>query len=97
MRAVERVVEIDGVESQVLDQIAEVCVSMALDGDMRAIQEVGDRVDGKVPQAITGPNGDGPIQLEVIIRDLFAERMKNEKLINGKATSVCLLEPKGVS
>lgn len=32
-------------------------------GNVRAIQEMGDRIEGKVPQAITGADG-GPLQVQ---------------------------------
>lgn len=35
-------------------KIAEACVKAAEDGDMQAIKEIGDRLDGKAPQAIEG-------------------------------------------
>jgi hypothetical protein len=50
-----------------LDQLAEVLVAKALDGDMVALKEVGDRLDGKPKQQVdvtvqdaqpTGPNAD---------------------------------------
>ena len=47
-----------------LRKIAEKCVDAAMDGDMTAIKEIGDRLDGRVPQAVTGAD-DGPIELVV--------------------------------
>ena len=41
-------------------QIAEQLLTKAADGDMTAIKELGDRLDGKAPQAITGADG-GPL------------------------------------
>lgn len=32
--------------------IADKCVAMALEGDMTAIKEIGDRMDGKAPQGV---------------------------------------------
>ena len=52
---------------QGLDKLADVLVAKALDGDMVAIKEVGDRLDGKPKQQVdvtvqdgqpTGPNAD---------------------------------------
>ncbi len=48
-----------------LDRIAASLVQQACDGDVPAIKEIGDRLDGKVPQAVTGGDG-GP--LTVIVR-----------------------------
>lgn len=43
-----------------LDVLAEKLVEMAMQGDISAIKEVGDRVEGKPAQSITGEDG-GPI------------------------------------
>lgn len=48
-----------------LDKIAEKLIGMALEGDMQAIKEIGDRLDGKATQAITGEDG-GPLTVEII-------------------------------
>lgn len=57
-RAVLKRVEND----QRLDRIAERVVAQAMDGDMVAVKEIGDRLDGKPAQALehTGPDG-GPL------------------------------------
>ena len=47
-----------------LDKIVARLVEEAVNGDVPAIKEVGDRLDGKVPQAVTGEGG-GPIALAV--------------------------------
>lgn len=46
-----------------LRQVAEALVKKALTGDVAAIREVADRVDGKVPQAVVGDNDQDPINL----------------------------------
>jgi hypothetical protein len=43
-----------------LRKIAETLLTKAAKGDMVAIKELGDRLDGKAPQAITGADG-GPL------------------------------------
>lgn len=47
-----------------LDRIASQLVSEAVDGDVPAIKEIADRLDGRVPQAITGEGGN-PIALAI--------------------------------
>lgn len=47
-----------------LDRIAAQLVAVAMEGDVQAAKEVADRLDGKVPQAITGEGG-GPVALSV--------------------------------
>lgn len=54
---------------EALRNIAEVVVARALAGDKDAVKEIGDRLDGKPAQAITGPEG-GPVQLETIRREI---------------------------
>ncbi len=45
-----------------LRKLAERLLDKAADGDMNALKEIADRVDGKVPQAIEG--GDEPLKQE---------------------------------
>lgn len=55
-----------------LRAVAEALVNKALTGDVQAIKEVADRLDGKVPQGIIGgDDGDEPIRhkIEMIIVD----------------------------
>ena len=44
--------------------VARALVNAACDGDIAAAREINDRVDGKVPQALTGID-DGPVQVVV--------------------------------
>lgn len=52
------------VQRDALDKIASKVVDAALEGELWAIQEIGNRFDGKPAQAVevSGPDGD-PIQL----------------------------------
>jgi hypothetical protein len=51
-----------------LDKVADVVVSQAMEGNKDAWQEIGNRVDGKVPQAIIGGGEDDPaIKVEEIV------------------------------
>lgn len=45
---------------QALDRIARKVVQMALQGDLDAIEEIGNRLDGKPAQAIIGGDEDSP-------------------------------------
>lgn len=52
-----------------LDKIAKAVVSNAMLGDKESWQEIGNRLDGKVPQAIVGGDeDDAPIKVEGVIR-----------------------------
>lgn len=46
-------------EGKVLDEIARATVREALNGNMHAIKEIGDRIDGRAVQEVTGPDGEG--------------------------------------
>jgi hypothetical protein len=37
-------------------------------GDVQAIKEIADRLDGKVANPIAGPDGEGPIEHELRVR-----------------------------
>ncbi len=54
-------------------RIAERCVEMAANGDMQAIKEVGDRIDGKAAQQLTldgfGEGGAIPLIVTGVRRD----------------------------
>lgn len=51
-----------------LDRIAEKHLATAAAGDMTAIKELADRLDGKVPQAIGGTDELAPISIDKIER-----------------------------
>lgn len=55
---------------EALDKIAEVLVIKALAGDKDAIAEIGNRLDGKVPQPIVGDDDHPPIGIAHIERTL---------------------------
>lgn len=50
-----------------LRDVAEALIKRAIDGDVPAIREVADRLDGKVPQAIEGSE-EAPLTIELIRR-----------------------------
>lgn len=55
----------DGIKA--LDELAEKLLLKCDEGDMSALKELGDRIEGKPAQAIeaSGPNG-GPIQMQAV-------------------------------
>lgn len=52
-------------DGQKLRKLADKLIATAMRGNVNALKEIGDRVEGKVPQAITGADG-GPIQVQEI-------------------------------
>lgn len=52
-----------------LARIAKKVVEMATDGDMKAIKEIGDRLDGKPIQAVEGSGNNGEITLKITSDD----------------------------
>jgi len=63
-RAVKR--RLDGTdEPQALDRLADKLVAKGLEGDIPAIKEIGDRLDGKPAQSIMTDDENGPIKLEI--------------------------------
>jgi hypothetical protein len=68
MLALEREVEHEGKMTRRIVQIAEALARKAADGDVPAAKEIFERVDGKVPTAIAGADGEGPVSVSVIER-----------------------------
>jgi len=56
-------------DPKALRKVAEALISKAMSGDVAAIREVADRLDGKVPQAIVGDEDGGPILVKVVKYD----------------------------
>ena len=52
---------IEGSDKTKLRAVADALVEKAMQGDVQAIKEVADRLDGKVPQAIVGDDDHDPI------------------------------------
>lgn len=64
---------IEGTDKTKLRAVADALVDKAMSGDVAAIKEVADRLDGKVPQGVIGgEEGDNPIVQEIIIRGVSA-------------------------
>lgn len=85
--AIERAVSkpIEGkVDLTILDDLAQALIMAAQAGDTVALKEIGDRIDGKVPQAhIGGDEEDAPIRIlheadESIIRRYLEQEKKTE-------------------
>lgn len=70
MRALRKRSRSDALEA--LDELAEKLLEKVAEGDLPALKEFGDRLDGKPAQAITGP-GDGPVEISVIKRLIVRE------------------------
>ncbi len=45
-----------------LDELADQLIAVASAGDIQALKEIGDRLDGKPAQALTGPDGEKLIE-----------------------------------
>lgn len=49
-----------------LRDVADALVAKAMAGDVAAIKEVADRLDGKVPQALVGDDDEAPLRFQLI-------------------------------
>lgn len=64
-RAVKRRLEGEG-KPQALDQLADKVVALGLDGDVQALKEIGDRLDGKAAQRVEHAGDDeSPVVHEI--------------------------------
>lgn len=70
-----------------LEKLADAVISAAMMGDMSAVKEIADRLDGKVAQTtiLQGDEDGGAVRLTAIERTVVypSERLSNLKLING--------------
>jgi hypothetical protein len=67
MRALEKRSKLE--QKEALDDLAEALLRKAADGDMGALKELGDRLDGKPAQTVDVGNADGkPFRTECIER-----------------------------
>lgn len=48
-----------------LREVADALVTKAIAGDVQAIKEIADRLDGKVPQGLMGEDG-GPVVINIV-------------------------------
>jgi hypothetical protein len=63
IRALHREAE-KGFPTRKLEKVADKLVDLAISGDMQAIHEIFERVDGRLPQPISAPDG-GPVKLVI--------------------------------
>ncbi len=65
-------------DGKTLRRLAERLIERAADGDVPALKEIGDRIDGKSKQQIeaSGPDG-GPLQISQITRTIVDPRPSN--------------------
>lgn len=64
-QALERRLPLDE-KKKAIDELADKLVGLAMDGDMAAMKEVGDRLEGKPAQAITGESGGEPLVVKIV-------------------------------
>src|SRR5262249_14045214 len=62
-----------GDNHKALRKVARALLAKAAAGDVHAIREVGDRMDGRVPQAITGDAGSDPITVRTTMTGVKRE------------------------
>jgi hypothetical protein len=51
-----------------LNKLADALVKKGLKGDVSALKELGDRIDGKVPQGIEGPGPEGQVPVSITVK-----------------------------
>jgi len=61
-------------EGTKLRDVASALIEKAISGDVAAIKEVADRLDGKVPQAVIGDEENPLVFSEIVIRGITANR-----------------------
>lgn len=77
-KAVQEVQEDDPLKRQRLHLLAEALVLKAQAGDVNALKEIGDRIEGKVPQAVVGDDEADPIKVVTkIVREIVRPQPKN--------------------
>ena len=59
-----------GDDHKALRRIAKKLIAEAEKGEMWAVKEIADRLDGKVPQAMIGDKGEDPIMFSAIVRTI---------------------------
>ena len=67
----------EGIPTKKLNLIAEKLADLAIAGDLAAIREIGDRVDGKATQVLAGDT-ESPIQITEIRRIIIDPQIISE-------------------
>lgn len=79
----------DGKPTRKLTLIADKLVDLAMGGDMQAIKEINDRVDGKAPQAITGANGGAIATYDIAaLAKLTDDELKSAVALHDKLAAI---------
>lgn len=67
-----------GEDQKAMRRVAAALLNQAYDGDMQAIKEIADRMDGKVPQAVVGgDDDDNPIKVLQVVERLLVRPDQN--------------------
>ena len=74
----------EGKKQKKIDKAATQLADMACAGDIQAIKECGDRLDGKPAQAITGPSGEPITLVECVIIRQAIDNQEDSKVIEGE-------------
>jgi len=64
------------VQNDKMEALAKAAVNKALDGDVAALKEIGDRLEGKVSQQIIGAGEDGEHLINASLEVSFVESNK---------------------
>lgn len=67
-----------GNDQKALRAVADVLIAKAMEGDMAAIKELADRIDGKVPQGVHGEEDLPPMKVEHIIKRVIVDAARND-------------------
>ena len=73
--------EVDTDNIPKLRRVVDALIAKAMEGDIAAIKEIADRVDGKVPQTIHG-DPDNPLIIEGIVREIVRPEPPALRLID---------------
>ncbi len=75
-RALERRIPRDQ-KMKVIDELADRLIDMGYEGDLGALKELGDRLEGKVAQPISGEAGGEPLRVVVLAQGFPAAEVQS--------------------